>query len=138
MGASIVDLRWGEVEGLVTHDAVSEETGVYTAVPAISLLWDGVACAAPKGPVSGILTLEDLGVFILDEPQGREGVFPAVFPGPALWYERVEVGDGGVREVNYDAGPVVAVPMEGHDKTVIRQGGPLVELVSPPAEPGPG
>ena len=135
VGSSIVDLRWSEAEWLVLHNAVGKEAGVDTAVPAVNLLWDSVACAALQGPGLSISAVEDPYVFVSEEPQSREGVFPAIFSNPVLRYEGVEVCDGVVGEVNCNAGPGGPVPIKGHDETVIRQGGTMVELVTPPVEP---
>ena len=74
-------------------------------------------------------------MFILDELEALNGVFTAIFAGGVIGDVGVEVGDGGGREVDSKADPMIAIPVRGKEAFAVVEGCTVRKLLAPACEP---
>ena len=123
VGPGSVGLLRGEAQGVVLHYGVSIETDVDPTVKTVRLLGYGHFGAAEERPLTRIRLLMDAFVFLVDEVEALGGKFMAVFSGDIFGDVGIKVGDGGGGQVEHQAGPVVAVSVEGHQEPSVREEG---------------
>ena len=119
----------------VLHEAVRKKACVDSTVVTIGLLWDRGLSAADEGPEAFIRMVESSEMFVSEEGKHLFGIFEAVVPWEVVGDPGVEICDGFGGGVGCDAGPVVAIPVEGKDESPVAEGGSVGELVAPAVEP---
>ena len=101
------------------RDAVGQEARTYPAVLSVSLLGYCVLGAPAEGPGAEVWDSKSPDVLIVDETEAVLCVLDPVFVLHVVGDIGVHVGDGCGGEVNRQAGPVVAIPVNGEEKGAI-------------------